>query len=623
MKKIALIAFVGLISSLSAHTRPASQTIPGTKKQVTATTVTTDQLFAHMQQAKAKAVKNIRPATEFAACDVPVPPPQPEVPAINNPNAVPLAYNGEVAFYPDPFAANQKVAPPQTIGLKFLAASPRLNPVQLGTPPDTSGIVSRDQFIVAINNGLVSFDKTTGKRDFVLDIDTNGFGNLSPDLVIQYDAYDPRIRRDPFENRIYIVYGIFDATLSAGVDAEDNGFYLAASDSDVITPCTTWKLLFVPNTTEILDENGCTGDKGTFFDFPGLGFDKNAIYLSGNMYYVPSPQAGGLASNTVFVIQKESLLTSDTPTINVFRNVFGYGVQTENTLTEGPTVSCIDNYDDSEFGYFVANYPPIYGSLALFRVVDPGSDQPQLVGPIFFDTPIAAMAFLQPQSKTPTKGNIYGQAGVLESIDQRLQQSTYIRNHQLFTLNATIVDKDGICRYDEINEVVLGDRLGQRWHQIDLTGDASGSGAGSETATTVPALVQAGTLFDDSDTATPLSYFYASMMSNVQGDLVISGTLSGENSYTKAFYVGRTASDPLGTLRVGASLDDIVFATGSGHYTRSLNSRGVIDGVWVGGQRWGDYCQTSLDPDGSRMWAIQEVAQDCLENLYVVELLAP
>lgn len=617
MKKFAILALMGLISSLSAQTRPAPQRVTGAKKQTKATTLTTNELFTQM--AKAKTV----PVNQFeAACDVPTPPQQPEVPAINNPNAVPLAFNGEVAFYPDPSATNQKVAPPQTVGLKFLAASPRLNPVQLGTPPDTSGIVSQEQFIVAINNGLVSFDKTTGKRDFVLDVDSNAFGNLSPDLQIANDAFDPRITRDPFENRIYILYGTIDATSTDGLPA-DGGFYLAVSDSDVITPCTTWKVVFVPNSTEILDENGCTGNKGLFLDFPGLGFDAQAVYISATFFYPDAPAQGGAASNSVFVISKESLFTSDTPTINVFRNVFGYGVQTENTLSEAPTVSCIDNYDDSEFGYFVANYPLIYGSLALFRVVDPGSDLPSLVGPIFIDTPIAATAPLQPQAGAPTKGNLYGRAGVIETVDARLQQVTYIRNHELYTINSTFVDKDGICRYDEINEVVLGDRVGQRWHQIDLTGDASGGGTGIETATTVPLLVQAGTLYDDADTDTPLSYYMASMMSNEQGDLVISGTVSGENLYTSAFYVGRTASDPLGTLRVGSSLDDIIFATGSGHFTRSLNSQGIINGNWVGQQRWGDYTQTSLDPDGTRIWALQEVFENGLENLYVVELLAP
>lgn len=620
MKKIAIIALVGLISSLSANAkRPTPQNIPAKKTKVAATTVTTDQLLAQMAAIKAKSA-----ATQFApVCNVPTPPPQPDLPAQNNPNAVPMAYNGEVAFYPDPFVSNLKVAPPQTIALKFLAASPRLNPVQLGTPPDTSGIVSQEQFIVAINNGLISFDKETGKRDFVLDIDTNGFGNTSPNFQRTDDAFDPRIRRDPFENRIYILYGINSVASPTDGLPVDNGFYLAVSDNDVITPCTTWKVLYVPNSTEILDENGCTGDKDLFFDFPGLGFDAHALYISGNMYYPDAAGSGGLEGNTVFVISKDSLFTSDEPTINVFRTVFGYGVQTENTLTEAPTVSCIDNFDESEFGYFVANYPLLYGSLALFRVVDPGSETPSLVGPIFIDTPIAATAFLQPESGAPSKGNLYGQAGVLECIDQRLQQTTYIRNHQLFTINASIVDKDGICRYDEINEVVLGDRIGQRWHQIDLTGDASGNGSGTETATTVPKLVQAGTLYDDRDTDSPLYYIMASMMSNVQGDLVIAGTVTGEDEYPSAFYVGRKASDPLGTLRVGSSLDDIVFAEGSGHYTRSLNSRGVINGVWVGHQRWGDYAQTSLDPDGSTIWALQETAQDCLENLYVIKLLAP
>lgn len=623
MKKVSLIICGLLASSVSAKPVTQMQNIVGKQKKVATATVTTAQLFAQIAALKAKAQPLIGSNQKDAsACNVPTPPKQPELAAQNNPNAVPVALKGEVAFYPDPNVTNLKVAPAQKIGQKFLAASPRLNPVQVGTPPDTSGIVSQKQFFVAINNGIVSFDKETGKRDFVLDVDTNSFGNTTPNFQLANDSFDPRIRRDPFENRIYILYGLINSTTDEPLPA-DGGFYLAVSDTDIITPCTTWKLLFIPNATEILDENGCTGDKGLFFDFPGLGYDKHALYVSANMYYTDAQGSGGLASNTVFVIQKSSLFNSDSPVINVFRNVFGYGVQTENTLTEAPTVSCIDNFDDSEFGYFAANFPLIYGSLALFRVVDPASDTPSLVGPIFIDTPIAATAFLQPQSGAPNKGNIYGRAGTIESIDQRLQQPTYIRNHQLYTINGSIVDKNGICHYDAVNQIVLGDRIGQRWHQIDLTGDSSGKGSGIETATSVPALVQAGTLYDDSDTTTPLYYIYGSMMSNEQGDLVIGGTLTGENQYPSAFFVGRKADDPLGVLRVGSSVTDIIFAEGSGHYTRSLNSRGAQNGVFIGHQRWGDYAQTSLDPDGSAIWTLQEAAQDGLENLYAIKLLAP
>ena len=75
-------------------------------------------------------------------------------------------------------------------------------------------------------------------------------------------------------------------------------------------------------------------------------------------------------------------------------------------------------------------------------------------------------------------------------------------------------------------------------------------------------------------------------MTNKHGDLVVTGNYAGVNDYIQAFYAGRKACDPLGTLR------DIVPLTNN---TNSYNY-GTLNYDNQLGQRWGDYCGICPDP---------------------------
>ena len=70
---------------------------------------------------------------------------------------------------------------------------------------------------------------------------------------------------------------------------------------------------------------------------------------------------------------------------------------------------------------------------------------------------------------------------------------------------------------------------------IDLTGDPTGNGCGSETEMTSPVLVQWGTIYD-SAASNPKFYYLPAIMTNKNGDLVIEGTVSGNDDYTNVFY---------------------------------------------------------------------------------------
>lgn len=172
-----------------------------------------------------------------------------------------------------------------------------------------------------------------------------------------------------------------------------------------------------------------------------------------------------------------------------------------------------------------------------------------------------------------------------------------------FTIQNIIVDHNGIGSQ-------TGDRWGVRWYQIDLTGDSTGNAGNIETATTIPALVQAGTLYDTAIT-NPVSYYNPAIMSNSQGDISVSGLLSGLTQAISAFNVGKLGTDPKdGTLRIGASFADQIIAQGSGPYTQTIGQ----DEFGVGfqfGQRTSDWTYTAYDPvDDLTMWNISQYIQN-------------
>ena len=173
-----------------------------------------------------------------------------------------------------------------------------------------------------------------------------------------------------------------------------------------------------------------------------------------------------------------------------------------------------------------------------------------------------------------------------------------MRNKQLYACHPILVNAQG---EGDVN----GDRIGVRWYQLDVTGDATGNGQGVEIATTVPALVQYGTLYDNQDTLTPKNYYISSIMTNKLVDMVVEATVSGEDDYTDVVYAARSKDDPLGTLR------DPIYLTNNDSELMNPYNFGPLAATGTGnlGQRWGDLSSLCPDPcNDLTLWSTGEWA---------------
>jgi hypothetical protein len=98
-------------------------------------------------------------------------------------------------------------------------------------------------------------------------------------------------------------------------------------------------------------------------------------------------------------------------------------------------------------------------------------------------------------------------------------------------------------------------------------------------------------LFYDNSASSPRWYHFPSIAANKSGEILIGCSGSSTNEYIGAYYIARQGSSftwsPLRPFQLGK--DEFIAATST--------------------FRWGDYSATFLDPDGFRIWTMQQFAE--------------
>lgn len=443
-------------------------------------------------------------------------------------------------------------------------------------PPDTMGAVGPTQYIVAINNVIRSFDKTTGLADGVLNVDPDTFftsvmTQLPDPLCTRDCTSDIRIRYDRLSGRWFITM----IDVPGGSATLPNRIMIAVSSSSTITSLSNFHFFQFQHDMVGTIPNA---DTGMFADYPTLGIDANALYIGVNVFSA----AGPFSNTTGFVVRKSSVLGAGPIVVTPFRNLIG---------TDGPfTPQGVDNYDPTATqGYFIGVSNASFGRLILRRVSSPGTT-PSISGDVSITVPSTSYPL-----SVPHLGNTGGTAGNLDALDDRLF-AAHLRNGNLWTAHNIAVNNSGVGTSG-------GDRDGSRWYEItDLTDPT-------------PTIVQSGTVFDPTP-SNPRFYWIPSIMVSGQGHAALGFSTAGATHHADAATVGRLANDAPGTTEGIPQL-----------YTASAFTYNPPDdpGALGAPRRWGDFSYTSLDPsDDMTMWTIQEFCN--ATNSYgvqVVKLLAP
>lgn len=158
-------------------------------------------------------------------------------------------------------------------------------------PPDPTLAVGPNHVVVTVNSHVAFFDKD-GNLQFLSPLGSQGSPGFFEVVGARSFVFDPRCMYDQASGRFVVmaaeVYGTDTSTPS------DDEATLSIAVSDDSNPNGVW---YKYRTNAVLNIGGNT----FWWDYPGLGYDDNAIYVTGNLFPLdPNVSAFGGAGFRVF-----------------------------------------------------------------------------------------------------------------------------------------------------------------------------------------------------------------------------------------------------------------------------------------------------------------------------------
>jgi hypothetical protein len=429
--------------------------------------------------------------------------------------------------------------------------------------PDTMGAAGPDHFVEVVNQSVVIFNKSTGATVETASASALFTGQDGTTL------FDPRIYYDSG-------WGRWVATM---LEPNAHKVRIAISSSPNPTGLSSWN--------RFVRDLSLTEGQTTFFaDFPTLGADGNGIYIVTRL--TPQSDDPFLPTKLRFAIipiKKPGggmISDSDIKSIVYLNEDAGY-----RSRSAVPAL----NYDavtSSSYAWLLSKGSPGTGiqyrkmcwtgaSFDTFSIDATWSTATAaLPTPTFYDLDnnydfaLVQKNAMQQQVASPN-----------ELAGSRLQMAV-VRNGLVWTcfhigLDGTDGDYDGPTSQP--------DRLGVQWAALKITPTGYLSLDPSDGG-------MKGRIYDDASTSSPYMYAFPSMAVNSSGDFIIGFSCARATEFIGALYSGRKNGvySPRPTL------------IQAGRYTFI-------------GDRWGDYSGTSVDPDGTGFWTIQEYAEKLLQDI--------
>jgi hypothetical protein len=422
-------------------------------------------------------------------------------------------------------------AAPQMAAMAAVPEEPAAAPLSLGNfagiaatgwvPPDCTLAAGPQHLLASVNSSLAVLNKTGGAVLMQRTL-TVWFANVIQGATI----FDPKLLYDQHAGRWVL--------LAVAVSSNPNRSWFLLSVSATSNPLGVWRNYQFDATK---DGSAATNN---WADFPSLGVDSQALYVTGNMFrfngnfqyakvrVIPKagPYSGGAAPYRDFVKLKNE------------DGSMAFTVQPCHTFG-APQVEYLVN------SYFPSTAAPNQNKLSLWSLTNP------LGVPTLTRRSVTTSAYSLPPDAIQQGGN------PLDTGDVRILHAVF-RGGSLWTALTTQHNWGGAANQAAVH-----------WFQINAT-----SGA----------LVQQGIYGSSSS-----YYFYPAVMSDTNGNAVLVFCRSGLNEFASIYFTGRKAADPLGTLQASALLK-----AGVANYLK-------LDGS--GRNRWGDYNGIAGDPtDGRVVW---------------------
>lgn len=391
-------------------------------------------------------------------------------------------------------------------------------------PPDCTMAAGPSNILVAVNGNVSVFARTGGAAQVTRRLDA-WFSNV----VTNAKVFDPKALYDQHAGRWVLL------AVAMPNDTSVHESYFLLSVSKTADPLKGWF-----NYKIDAAKDGSTATTN-WADYPSLGLDNQAFYLTANMFKF----GGNYQYAKLRIIAKAQAYAGSALTFTDFtklKNADGslcFTVQPCHTFGAPGVQSFINTL-------FPGGTTPTQKRVTLWSLTNP------LTSPSLTSRSVP----VDPYGLAPNADQ-QGTAPALESGDVRVLNAVF-RGGSVWAGFSTAHD--------------WGDGVGVascRWMQVNAT---SGT------------IIQQGVFG-----AKKFHYFYPAVMPDTNGNMTMVFCRSGSSEFASIRYSGRLSSDPAGTLQGSALLK-----SGEATYNGPDGS---------GRNRWGDYAGAASDPvDGRLVW---------------------
>ena len=397
-------------------------------------------------------------------------------------------------------------------------------------PPDTHGAVGPSHLMVVLNT-QIRIQTRTGAALTTVSLDSFWAGMPGPWAGSNPSTFDPKVLYDPYNKRWMF-------TVTADGDEPTSAVLVAVSQTS--DPTGVWNRYKVD-----VDSTGAA-----WADYPSLGFNKNWIVVTVNMFGVTP--ASGFKRSHIYAFNKAKLYAgAATGFVKLFQDANGF--------TQAPAIT----YDNAVNSLYLVED---WNGTSQLRISSLGGTAaaPTYSATHFFPNSPAPWNF------NPPNGDDFapqlGSTRKIQTNDSRIQNVVY--------------------------------RGGSLWcvHTVFLPGSPSTPTRSSiqwwELTPTSAVVKQRGRI----DDATGAKFYaFPSIAVNALKDVLIGYSRFSSQQYASANYSFRAGTDAANTLR-----DVAVLKAGIAPYNKDFGS---------GRNRWGDYSSTVVDPlNDLDLWTVQEHA---------------
>ncbi|MFC5367779.1 hypothetical protein [Salinirubrum litoreum] len=449
-----------------------------------------------------------------------------------------------------------------------------------GVPSDSQVAVGDGKVLHVLNRNVAIYNKSSGKRQRLFPLERlwkpvipeppGGFVDGTPFV------FDPRARYDRGSDRYVLCATQFQEGLTedgeritredleeaVGPESETEGDDADEEASTAVArPPKGWFVVAVSATSNpngkwyvyrVPPEDADGPDNEGLVDYPTLGFDRDAVYMTQNFF-------GDVFDVTMVALDKAAMYAGETVTGYHFDGMLDPDADGL-TFTVQPAQQPYSGGSDGTYYMVNSDFPVPFpgptGTLTLWELENP-LDSPTLeCFTLDVDPYVYPNAAQQP-------GNT---GSVVDTLGTRVMNADY-DDGSLWTAHSTAIPASG-----------GGSVAAIRWYEIDV---ASRS------------VVQSGTY------GTPERSTFMPTIGADDGTAMIVHNVSGPDTFPRMDVAGRTADHTAGELE-----DSVVVEEGKSPYTALPNDQfGPVE-------RWGDYNGVSVDPSSGRFWTVSQYSPD-------------